>query len=258
MNPSFRNQYEKAMAAIVSILEKYHHDKKIPVMGFGAKYGGVVRHCFQCGRELEADGLPGVLHAYRTVFQTGLVMSRPTVYKDVLEETAKRATKSLADAQKRGSQAYTILLILTDGAVSDVNETVECLNRISDSPLSVIIVGVGDEDFEAMRYLDNSANGKLNRDIVKFVNFNKHAHSSQSLTRATLAEIPEQLVGYFQRQNIEPLPAVFRGNDSMTNLDNAPECEEVEEIALSFNIEGDDSIVVMGKGDGFVCGFDAH
>lgn len=257
MSPYFRNQYEKAIAAIVSILVNYDHDRKIPVMGFGAKYGGVVRHCFQCGKELEAEGLAGVLHAYRTVFHTGLVMSRPTVYKDVLEETAKRATKNLADAQSRGSQAYTILLILTDGAVSDVDETVECLNRISDSPLSVIIVGVGDEDFGAMRYLDNSANGKLNRDNVQFVNFNQHAHSSHSLTQATLADIPQQLVEYFQRLNIQPLSPVFRGNDSLANLDNIPECEEVEEIALSFNAGNDDSIVVMG-GDGFVNGFDAH
>ena len=257
MNPYSRNQYEQAIAAIVSILLNYDHGKKIPVMGFGAKYGGVVRHCFQCGKELEVDGLAGILHAYRGVFQTGLVMSRPTIYKDVLEETAKRAEKSLADAQRRGSQAYTILLILTDGAVSDINGTIECLNRISDSPISVIIVGVGDEDFGAMRQLDNSAGGSAGRNIVQFVDFNQHAHSSESLTKATLEDIPEQLVAYFQGQNTQPLPPVFRGDDSIANLAIAPDYEEVEEVDLSFNI-GEDDIVVMGGGDGFVNGFNAH
>ena len=237
----------------MSILLNYDHDKRIPVLGFGAKYGGVVRHCFQCGADAEANGLQGVIDAYQGVFKTGLIMSRPTVFDEVLEAAAQRAQLSLVDAQRRGSQAYTILLILTDGAVSDVNATAACLSRISSSPLSVIIVGVGNADFSAMQHLDDSANGTTSRDIAQFVAFNQHAHSSQSLTKATLEEIPEQLVAYFQGQNIQPLPPVFRGNESTANFD----AKEEEEIDLSLDI-GEDEIVVTGGGDDFVNGFNAY
>jgi hypothetical protein len=86
-----KNDYEKAISAIVSILAKYDSDKKFPVLGFGAKYGGVVRHCFQCGPTEEANGVQGVLDAYHAVFQSGLIMSGPTVFTEVIEAAATRA-----------------------------------------------------------------------------------------------------------------------------------------------------------------------
>jgi hypothetical protein len=89
-----KNDYEKAISAIVNILAKYDTDKKFPVFGFGAKYGGVVRHCFQCGPTEEANGVQGVLDAYRAVFQSGLVMSGPTVFTEVIEVAAARAISS--------------------------------------------------------------------------------------------------------------------------------------------------------------------
>ena len=257
LNPHERNQYEKAIAAIVSILLQYDHDKKIPVLGFGAKYGGEVRHCFQVGREPEANGLQGVLDAYKSVFQTGLIMSRPTVFTEVMENAAHRARESLAEAQQRGLQAYTILLILTDGAVSDVNATAACLSRIGDSPLSVVIVGVGNEDFSSMQFLDdvNASGTGAKRDIVQFVPFNQHAHSSQSLTKATLEEIPEQLASFFQSRNIPPAPAILRNQDSVMGLSaSAPEEEEID---LSLDIR-EEEIVVTGGGDDFVDGFNAR
>lgn len=44
-----KNDYEKAISSILSILSKYDQDQHYPVLGFGAKYNGVVNHCFQCG-----------------------------------------------------------------------------------------------------------------------------------------------------------------------------------------------------------------
>jgi hypothetical protein len=52
--------------------------------GFGAKYGGVVRHCFQCGSKDEVDGVDGILHAYHEAFKSGLVMSGPTDFSEVI------------------------------------------------------------------------------------------------------------------------------------------------------------------------------
>lgn len=253
IDPNSRNHYEQAIAAIVSILLQYDSDKKIPVVGFGAKYGGVVRHLFQCGAGLEADGLDGVLDAYESVFRTGLIMSRPTVFNEVLEAAAERSQKSQLEAQQRGGQAYTILLIISDGAVSDVNATAACLKRISDNPLSVVIVGVGNADFRAMRFLDDYAQQSTGcRDIAQFVPFNEHAHSSQSLTKATLEEIPEQLVSYFQSRGIPPLPPIMRANnESMMDLGGG---EVEEEIDLSLDIT-EDEIIVTGGGDYIVDGF---
>ena len=252
IDPNSRNQYEQAIAAIVSILLKYDSDQKIPVLGFGAKYGGVVRHCFQCGPEPEAQGLQGVLDAYNATFKSGLIMSKPTVFTEVLETAANHANSAQAAAAAKGQQAYTVLLIVTDGAVSDVNATAASLSKISDSPMSVVIVGVGNADFGAMQFLDDvnaAANGK--RDIAQFVAFNQHSNSSQSLTKATLEEIPQQLESYFKSKNIAPRPAIMR-HDSQIIAD-----DEEEEIDLSLDFDDEQEIVVKSGGDDFVSGFNA-
>jgi hypothetical protein len=52
--------------------------------GFGAKYKGEVRHCFQCGSKEEVDGIDGILQAYHETFKSGLVMSGPTDFSEVI------------------------------------------------------------------------------------------------------------------------------------------------------------------------------
>jgi hypothetical protein len=47
-----------------------------------------------------------------------------------------------------------VLLLLTDGAVTDVEATREAVVHASKLPMSVIIVGVGGADFQAMEQLD--------------------------------------------------------------------------------------------------------
>jgi flavin-binding protein dodecin len=248
-----RNDYQKAIAAIVSILAKYDSDQKFPVFGFGAKYGGVVRHCFQCGPTEEASGLSGVLDAYSKVFSSGLIMSSPTLFDDVIDQAAARARQSFQRVQQmKGQQSYTILLIVTDGAVSDPARTVAALDRASDAPLSVVIVGVGSANFSSMQFLDdyNNNGGSGKRDIVQFVEFNKHKHDSTSLTSATLQEIPQQLSGFFQSRGIGPLPPMSR-TDSTISVGEAE-----QEIDLSLDIRENDVYVKSG-GDDFVNGFNA-
>jgi hypothetical protein len=42
------------------------------------------------------------------------------------------------------------LLILTDGLINDMDETTDEIVRATSLPISIIIVGVGAEDFSAM------------------------------------------------------------------------------------------------------------
>lgn len=250
LDPSSRNDYEKAIAAIVHVLGTYDSDQKYPVMGFGAKYDGEVRHCFQCGPTEEVHGVKGVLEAYHTVFRSGLIMSGPTVFTEIIQTAAAKASSWFESAKQKGSQSYTILLIITDGAVTDPNETARCLEAVTDSPLSVVIVGVGNADFSSMQFLDDFGAQPGHRDIANFVEFNKHCHNSTELTSQTLREIPEQVSSYFSKRGIAPLSPLQRSDSSMSLG------EEEEEIDLSLDI-GEDEIVVTGGGDDFVDGFSA-
>jgi vacuolar-type H+-ATPase subunit F/Vma7 len=45
---------------------------------------------------------------------------------------------------------YYIFLILTDGLINDMDATIDEIVRATSLPISIIIVGVGSEDFTSM------------------------------------------------------------------------------------------------------------
>lgn len=73
-----------------------------------------------------------------------------------------------------------MLLLLTDGVVTDMPQTVEAIINASYLPMSIIIIGIGNADFDAMEFLDGDDGvlrghgGRIaRRDIVQFVPFRK-------------------------------------------------------------------------------------
>lgn len=50
---------------------------------------------------------------------------------------------------------YHVMLILTDGEIHDMQETKDLIIELSKLPVSIIIVGVGNERFENMEVLDS-------------------------------------------------------------------------------------------------------
>lgn len=95
-------------------------------------------------------------------------------------------------------QAYQILLIITDGIINDMDKTIDEVVRGSDLPLSIVIVGVGEADFESMDVLDADTNPLyskrykkyMSRDIVQFVPFREFKNDAYKLAKETLQEIP--------------------------------------------------------------------
>jgi len=203
IDPQSLNQYQKAIIAIGSIVTKYDSDQRSQVWGFGAKYGGCVRHVFQAGDESHVTGVKGILEAYRQTFTRGLVMSGPVVFTNVIKYAAKKARMKLAKAQAEQQLSYSILLILTHGSVSDVEATKNVLKEVSDSPLSIVIIGIGDNDFSRMKFLDDFQNEEGGRDICNFVKFEADKDRNV-LTEEALNEVPTQLTSYFMSRNMLP------------------------------------------------------
>jgi hypothetical protein len=82
---------------------------------------------------------------------------------------------------------------------------------LSSQPVSVIIIGCGEEDFEDMEELDgdhcvltDDDDRKVVRDIVQFVPFVK-AVNKRNLPEEVLAEIPDQFMSYMQMKGIQPV-----------------------------------------------------
>lgn len=127
-------------------------------------------------------------------------------------------------AEAEGQLSYTILLILTVGNDEHIQETKRALIEASSSPLSVVIVGIGDADFSAMESLDeHDPQTEGGRDITKFVEFNEY-NSYNALTAAVLDEIPDQLVDFYYEKGILP-PKAFKMNNDEVEIQPADDDE---------------------------------
>lgn len=211
IDPHRPNEYTRALVAVGSVCQDYDTDKLFPALGFGAKVEGKVSHEFALNGNPHNPycvGIPGVVQAYQSALQS-VELWGPTNVAPIINHVARFAEQA---ATKQDAQNYFVLLLLTDGALSDMADTKAAVVRASRLPMSVIIVGVGGADFSAMRELDadeerlRAVNGVAERDIVQFVPFRKFAQATpEALASAVLAEVPGQLVEYMRNRGISPL-----------------------------------------------------
>merc|ERR1712154_634727 len=127
------------------------------------------------------------------------------------------------------SQTYNLLLILTDGVINDMQRSIDAIVDATKLPLSIIIVGVGNANFDNMEILDaddtplrHSQTGKImERDIVQFVPFNefKNQHIS-AIARETLEEVPGQVTSFMSMKGIYPNPPQVEQSQSQGLYDN--------------------------------------
>lgn len=225
---STTNPYMKAIQAIGEILQVYDSDKKIPVFGFGARLPGfdTTSHCFALNGDIfspEIDGIGGVLETYQRNLSK-FKFSEPSNFAEVIRYIGDCAQWHLTN---KYYYSYFVLLIITDGQISDMDETTDEIVRCSNLPLSIIITGVGDRNFSDMDCLDADTNPlrskKLNRfstrDIVQFVPFDKFKDDPHELAKETLAELPKQLVDYMTAMMIPTVaPATHKNADFYASM----------------------------------------
>ncbi|KAF9381358.1 Copine-8 [Podila verticillata] len=212
-NPSGENDYTRAIRSVGNILQCYDTDKKFPVYGFGGRVNGAVSHCFALNgnpQYPEVDGVDGILAAYWHALQFAELYG-PTNFAPVINQTA-----AICNQHRAGSaEEYYVLLILTDGVITDMDNTVRAIVEGSRLGLSIIIVGIGNANFDNMNVLDADdeplrANGKvMARDIVQFVpfrDFQVGAFGNEALAEAVLAEVPDQFVSYMTQNKVQARP----------------------------------------------------
>lgn len=153
-------------------------------------------------------GVHGVMEVYNEALRT-TQLSGPTVFTPLIQTAAAFAAGSASGWENR----YTVLLILTDGVINDMDSTLDSIVAAADLPMSVVIVGVGKANFSGMELLDSDATAlrssrgtAASRDIVQFVPFSRFRGSPERLAKETLAEIPTQVLAYAAQHGIRPSP----------------------------------------------------
>ena len=212
------NDYEKAIRSCGDILANYDDDKLFPVFGFGFKFSNSSNHSLGSYsldnypinnniKDPNIKTIDNVLKEYRK-FITTIRLFGPTNFAPMINDLNRVAKKDLEKGLKMN---YNILLILTDGQITDTDKTIDALVEASFLPISVIIVGIGNGDFENMKLLDadddplfDKYRRKADRDLVQFVPFNQFKDNPAELANQVLEEIPRQVLEYYQHKGIQP------------------------------------------------------
>ncbi|CAD8199413.1 unnamed protein product [Paramecium pentaurelia] len=209
------NQYQQALLAVGDILLNYSYDKRVPMYGFGCKpnlknfKSTQTLHCFPLNgnpQDPEVEGIDGIMQTYSYALKN-VQFNGPTYFNPILQEVIKIASLS----KDMAKDTYYVLFILTDGVIHDMKQTIDSIVASSHLPLSIIIVGVGDANFNDMNILDDdegnlkdSRGNQSYRDLVQFVPFNQFKDNPELLAKNVLQELPDQIVEYMQLVDRQP------------------------------------------------------
>ncbi|XP_068381975.1 copine-3 isoform X2 [Eschrichtius robustus] len=213
ISPNGVNEYLTAIWSVGLVIQDYDADKMFPAFGFGAQIPPQwqVSHEFPINfnpSNPNCNGIQGIIEAYRTCLPQ-IKLYGPTNFSPIINHVARFAA---AATQQQTASQYFVLLIITDGVITDLDETRQAIVNAAKLPMSIIIVGVGGADFGAMEFLDGdggslrSPSGEVAiRDIVQFVPFRQFQNApKEALAQCVLAEIPQQVVGYFNTYKLLP------------------------------------------------------
>jgi hypothetical protein len=151
------NDYQQAIKSVGTILAEYDSDNSFPVWGFVIRFmlnspvlfclsqGAVVKGSMLASPVFNANfesdpyvkGVDGIMEVYRKAVH-GVSFSGPTNFAPVINQACSLCSEQFS----KDSQKYGILLILTDGEISDMSATTNAIIKGSALPLSIIIVGV--------------------------------------------------------------------------------------------------------------------
>ncbi|XP_030066844.1 copine-1 isoform X2 [Microcaecilia unicolor] len=214
ISPNGVNEYLTALWCVGNVVQDYDTDKQFPAFGFGAQIppNWQVSHEFALNFNSSnpyCPGVQGIVDAYRQALPQ-VRLYGPTNFSPIINHVARFAA---AATQERNASQYFVLLIITDGEITDLDHTRQAIVNASKLPMSIIIIGVGSADFRAMEFLDGD-NGVLKsptgesaaRDIVQFVPFRQFQNApKEALAQSVLAEVPKQLVSFYKMCGWSPM-----------------------------------------------------
>ena len=197
----FVNNYEKAMRENIKIISIYNKNDKYDVYGFGAEILGNFKKIFNLNGtdDPSIKGIDNIISEYKKTVNR-VDFSGNTYFAPIIKKIKKKL-----EIDKGNDFNYHILLIISDGLIHDIEQTIDSIIEASKFPISFIIIGIGANVSDDMKILNGekgkliSSNGEvLNKDIVQYVHFNDYADDLTKLTQAVLKYIPDQMSNYFK------------------------------------------------------------
>lgn len=205
------NQYQRVILSLGEVLQKYNHTEQIPAYGFGAKLaqGQPVSHFFPISFNPMQPFYPDFQKLFAGYAQccSNVLFSGPTHFAPIISQVIDFTKKRF----ELNPLNYSVFLLITDGLINDLQKTIDEIIKGCYVPLSIVVIGVGDEDFKNMEVIDADVNPLVSswgevmkRDIVQFVPFKQFATNLQLLKKEVLQELPDQCVSFYRSIRLPP------------------------------------------------------
>lgn len=189
---NIQNPYQQVLSIMCSALGPFDDDQLIDAYGFGDQLTtnkavfslqtGSVNGCYV---ECPCSRLEGVLESYNRI-AAHVQMLGPTSFAPIIRKAIE-----LVAVRK----AYHILLIIADGCVDDMDETINAIVQASKFPLSIVCIGVGKGPWDKMMKMDDNIPHR-DFDNFQFVNFHEMMQQCENapvdFAKNALMEVPIQ------------------------------------------------------------------
>lgn len=184
ISKDLKNPYQDVMTAYLDTFIGLTETKKARLYGFGAKlnFPGLksvdASFCFPCSGNTNPDqdmcsSLADIDETYTWALRH-IELSGPTYFSPLF----KRLLAIVDQTNAAALDKYMVFLVITDGIFLDMQETIDLLVTASGKPISLLIVGVGNDqqDFEGFFHLSslecrNSKGNKPSRSMCRFIHY---------------------------------------------------------------------------------------
>nr|XP_039250051.1 copine-8-like [Styela clava] len=215
-DPDDKPKYGLAIKAVGEVIQEYDTDQVFSAYGFGANVKEPKEDFNTDTFSLNLNSqfpdctkVEGIIEAFKSCLEKveAKIKSKAN-FAPIIKKISEMASKKVGRLVE-----YFVLLIVTNGNISDMDDTKEAIVKAATLPMSIVIVGIGGGDFEGMEeldgdvvrlfYIDGKVKKEAKRDIVQFVPFRDFSDSNkyevlsmQRLRKEVLQEIPDQFLEY--------------------------------------------------------------
>lgn len=198
------NVYEKAITSFGNLLCYYDYDHLFPIYGIGGKKdeSQEISYCFPLSSDIKVNGVKSLINSYKESIKK-IIPGDTLRLSDMLNESLANIKSEIDE----GINKYYIILLLINEQCSDLKEMKDVLVKASEYPISIFIVGLGNENYEEIEivnkedYLIINTNGdKIKRDNVMFIPIEKTKGNINEIVQEMLNEVPRQVEEYYEME----------------------------------------------------------
>ena len=197
-----------------SILSPYVEDKLFYVYGYGFKFNGQEKSnadlkMYPINHKPESEYIKKeeIVKNYLSFLEDIKFDESDGGISYIINKNNLKIKKDVEDYEVT---EYNLLLLFTFSDIPEKNSLINDIILCSSLPISIVIVGLGDNPFTNLiilsnnyMYLKGDNNSKPKRECFKFISYNSCSKNIQKTIKDSLNDIPNELIEFFDNFNFE-------------------------------------------------------